>query len=161
MTINQALSKARQIMKNHSELRYWTVTYNKRKSAFGVCNHSYRQIELSAYLVPVMTDDAIVNTIIHEIAHALTPGHHHDPVWRAKCIELGGDGKRCNGAENYKGGLEGAKIAKKNIYKYTLSCPYCDNVVFMNRRPKVSRSCGNHGSRVFDPKYKMILKQNY
>jgi hypothetical protein len=39
------------------------------------------------------------DTILHEIAHALTPGHNHDSVWRAKSIEIGCDGKRCYGSD--------------------------------------------------------------
>src|SRR6185369_17904164 len=32
---------------------------------------------------------AILNTIKHEVAHALTPGHGHDEIWAAKAHELG------------------------------------------------------------------------
>ena len=34
--------------------------------------------------------DEVRDTILHEIAHALVgPGHGHDAVWKAKCVEVG------------------------------------------------------------------------
>lgn len=161
MTINQAITLAYSIIKNHSELKGWTVTFNNRKRAFGVCNYSKLQIELSSILVPVMTDEAILDTIIHEIAHALTRGHNHDRVWQAKCIELGGNGQRCGGPDKYKDGKVGQLIIQEKLAKYTLSCPCCDNKSHKNRKPTKSYSCNNHGDRFFNPKYKMILTQNY
>jgi hypothetical protein len=32
------------------------------------------------------------NVYMLEIAHALTKGHGHDRVWKAKCVEIGGKG---------------------------------------------------------------------
>lgn len=34
--------------------------------------------------------------VIHEVAHTLRPpGDHHSAAWKALCLSLGGDGKRC------------------------------------------------------------------
>ena len=132
----------------------------KRKRAFGVCNYTYKQIELSAYLIPECTDKSIKETIIHEIAHALTPGHHHDNVWKMKCIELGGNGQRCGGADNYKDGKEGRQVVMEKLAKYTLTCPVCGAVYHKNRRPSSAISCGKHG-RGYDVKYKLTVTQNY
>ena len=160
MTINQAIRLAEKMMKVHNELRYWKVTFNKRKRAFGVCNYSKRQIELSTYLVPAMSDDAIKDTITHEIAHALTRGHGHDNVWKMKCIELGGNGQRCGGSDHYKDGQAGQMIIQEKLAKYTLACPCCGTKYYKNRKPTRSVSCGKH-SGVYDPKYKFIITQNY
>ena len=160
MTINQALTLARKLMSNHKELKNWSVTHNNRKRAFGVCRYNKRQIELSALLVPAMTEDAIRDTIIHEIAHALTPGHNHNRVWKMKCIELGGDGQRCGGANKYKDGAVGQATIQQSLAKYTLTCPVCGEAYHKNRKPTRSHSCGKHG-KGYRPEYKLILTQNY
>ena len=160
MTINQALTLTRKMMNDYPELRYWKVTHNNRKKSFGLCNYTDSVIQLSSHLVPVMTDEAVKDTIIHEIAHALCPCHHHDNVWKEKCIELGGNGQRCGGSDKYKDGVKGHKIVQEQLAKYTLTCPVCDQKYHLNRRPAVSKSCGMHG-RGFNPEYRLVLTQNY
>jgi ribosomal protein L37AE/L43A len=160
MTTRQAVLLAEKMLKEHKELRNWKVTLNRRKGAFGVCNYRYNQIELSSLLIPETTDDSILNTIIHEIAHALTPGHHHNSVWRAKFIELGGDGRRCGGQDDFKNGSNGKKEFEKKTSKYTLTCPVCGKKTYMNRRPSRIYACGQHG-RGFNIKYKLTITQNY
>ena len=161
MNINQALTLAKKIMSNHPELRYWSVTLNKRKRSFGVCNYTRTQIQLSSILVPVMTDEAIKNTIVHEIAHALCPKHHHDHVWQAKCIELGGNGQRVGGAEKYKDGFDGLKTVQEKLAKYTLSCPCCGKTSHKNRKPVRESSCGICSPIFYNAKFKLVLTQNY
>lgn len=160
MTINQAITLAKKLLSKHIELKGWTVTINYRKRAFGVCNYRKNQIELSSHLIPVMTNEAIEDTIIHEIAHALTKGHGHDRVWKAKCIELGGNGQRLGGVDKYQGGAEGRDLALQKLAKYTLTCPECGAKYHLNRKPNSARSCGKHG-RKFNPLYKLVLTQNY
>jgi len=153
MTLTKALQITRKILKENN-LKGWSATTNRRKRSFGVCNYTKRQIELSQYLTPLCTDDAIMDTIYHEIAHALTPGHNHDRVWKRKAIELGGTGERTSGEWKYKDGE--VKIETK----YTLVCPVCGYKAPRSRRPKNKLSCGKHGPR-FDPTYLLKVVQNY
>jgi len=73
----------------------WDVSFNDRRRAAGLCDYARKRIILSRPLMAQRTWDDTHKTIIHEIAHALTPGHKHDHVWQAKDIELGGRGTRC------------------------------------------------------------------
>ena len=63
----------------------------------GICKYHTKMITLSKEFVEKAQEDMVKDTILHEIAHALTKGHHHDQVWKAKCVEIGGNGMRkCN-----------------------------------------------------------------
>lgn len=160
MTINQVLTLATELKNKHAELLHWRVTFNNRKRAFGVCHHGNEEIQLSSVLIPVMSEESIKETIIHEIAHALTKGHGHDNVWRRKCIELGGTGNRVGGNEKFKDGEEGRLDFHKANSKYTLTCPTCGYQSFRNRQLKRSCSCPNHGHG-YNPLHKLIVTQNY
>lgn len=161
MTTNQILSLATELKNKHFELLSWTISFNRRKRAFGVCNYSKRNISLSSVLIPFMTESAIKDTIIHEIAHALTRGHDHDNVWRRKCLELGGNGERVGDSSKFKGGDNSRLEFHEKSAKYTLTCPTCGSKSYMNRMPKRSQSCSKHGDRCYNEIHKMIVSQNY
>src|SRR5258706_3061705 len=55
----------------------------------GRCNYEKRTIFLSAHHIDTHPDIEVIETINHEIAHALTPGHNHDNVWANKALECG------------------------------------------------------------------------
>lgn len=78
----------------------WSFGFNRRKRSLGVCLFEHRTIELSVYLLVRNPHDEVLDTILHEIAHALVgPGHGHDAVWKQKCIEIGAKPIRCGQAE--------------------------------------------------------------
>jgi predicted SprT family Zn-dependent metalloprotease len=41
------------------------------------------------------SDAEVLDTLLHEIAHALTPGDGHMARWKAKCVEIGAKPQRC------------------------------------------------------------------
>ncbi|KAI9004204.1 hypothetical protein BC832DRAFT_540323 [Gaertneriomyces semiglobifer] len=75
----------------------WTFGFDRAVRRYGVTKFGSKVISLSREWVnsPTGTLDNIRNTILHEIAHVLTPKHHHDAVWKAKAIEIGCTGERC------------------------------------------------------------------
>ena len=107
MEIQAALKLARRLKNKQWRLWTWKAVMNKHKAKFGFCNPEKKQIELSEYLVPYMTDKAVRDVIIHEIAHALTSGYKHDEVWRRKCIALGGSGETTGDYNHFIGGEKG------------------------------------------------------
>jgi SprT-like family protein len=52
-------------------------------------------IELNRVYCFLNDEYHVKDVILHEIAHALTPGHNHDETWRAKALEIGCAGTRC------------------------------------------------------------------
>ena len=146
---------ARDLMSKHSELDLWRFSFENYKKSFGRCNYTTRTISISSYLCDSMTDIAIKDTLIHEIAHALTPGHGHDNVWRRKCAELGGVPERT--ASLSKSLIEGAILQSK----YTLTCPCCGYKIPKHRAIKHSISCGICHPGGYNEKFKMILTKNF
>lgn len=74
----------------------WKCKLNNRRSSWGLCDYSRKTIYLSKYLVQYGTEDEILQTLLHELAHALTPedrGHGAD--WLAVARRLGYTGGRC------------------------------------------------------------------
>jgi hypothetical protein len=73
----------------------WHIRISKTVKKLGSCNYPKKTISLSSYFIEIGTETSILNTILHEIAHALCPGDAHGSLWRKKALELGCDGKRC------------------------------------------------------------------
>jgi hypothetical protein len=112
---------------------HWHFKFDNSHMRFGVCKYSHKIIGLSKPLVLINDEAKVKDTILHEIAHALTPGHGHDSVWRRKAIELGCNGERCyteldtNIPEyRYIGLCKNGHIYKRHkATSKTLSCGKC------------------------------------
>lgn len=72
----------------------WRIQWENTRGRAGVCHYNTRTIAFSRIVFRHLDDALALNTVLHEIAHALTPGHQHDAVWAAKHREIGGNGKR-------------------------------------------------------------------
>lgn len=81
---------AKSIMAKHG-LSHWSFKINGRlKRTLGCCHYSKQEIQLRRKHVEEDTYDCILDTLMHEIAHALVGyGAGHGPVWQRKAIELG------------------------------------------------------------------------
>jgi predicted SprT family Zn-dependent metalloprotease len=71
-------------------LHDWSFALNRSKLQMGLCRFGPKVIELSVHFVERNGEQAVRDTLLHEIAHALVgPGHGHDRVWKDKCLEIG------------------------------------------------------------------------
>lgn len=103
MELRRAERLAREQMVKHGlSPIIWDFQWDNSKKRFGVCKY-YRRcsivtrgiIGLSKELVSLNDEATVMDVILHEIAHGLTPGHGHDWVWKNKCIEIGAKPERC------------------------------------------------------------------
>ena len=138
--------------------------FNNRKRAFGICNYRKKIIGLS---LPLCTenldkiDSRIYNTILHEIAHALSVhvygiriGKGHGANWINIAKQIGCDGKRCFDTET-------VNMPKA---KYTLTCDSCGYESPKHR--KVSKTyacakcCNEHNGGKFSSKFILKFVEN-
>lgn len=71
-------------------LKGWRFVINPSPlKRLGQCSYKRKTIELSGFMIKADVPKACEDVVLHEIAHALTPGHTHDDVWKDKCIEIG------------------------------------------------------------------------
>src|SRR5580765_1961062 len=93
MTRQQASQTLRDEM-NKNGLLDWSIRLNQNVDShfLGLCSYKDKCIILSAHHVDIHPDPDVINTIKHEVAHALVGiGHAHDEVWANKAREIGCD----------------------------------------------------------------------
>jgi Superfamily II DNA/RNA helicases, SNF2 family len=92
MTRNEAVQFAHDTL-NQYGLRDWHVRLTTDMSGgfLGMCVHKDKCLIISALHIDIHDEKSVKNTIRHEVAHALTPGHSHDSIWRDKAREIGCD----------------------------------------------------------------------
>lgn len=97
----------------------WSFAWNNTKRSTGKCRYRNKTIYLSKICAPLQSEEASMNTIIHEVAHALTPGEGHSDVWMAKFIAIGGSGERwaVNTPPPYTWVMEFEGVLAKGYYR--------------------------------------------
>lgn len=88
MNLKQAEIMAKVLMKEHG-LDYWSFKFNRRKRFLGLCSYNRKTIELSKSYVENNNEELVKDTILHEIAHALTRCTGHDWRWKKTCLVIG------------------------------------------------------------------------
>lgn len=78
---------------NAHGLSAWGVRLNHNADSrfLGLCSYKDKCIILSSHHIDIHPEPEVINTIKHEVAHALTPGCGHNEVWAAKAREIGCD----------------------------------------------------------------------
>lgn len=122
--------------------------YNKGYRRVGYCNIKDKIISVSEVLLEQAGFDEAMDTLLHEIAHAIAyekyNSYGHTQAWRNICCEIGAK------PERVKEGL----ILKKKI-RHVYQCPSCKTKFHFDNKFRVDRACGLC-SKVYDPSRKLV-----
>src|SRR5689334_13851065 len=90
----RAAALARELLAANG-LNDWSFRFNRSKVNMGLCKYGPRTIELSVFFVERNSDEAIRDTLLHEVAHALAGrAAGHGPLWKAMCVRVGAKPER-------------------------------------------------------------------
>lgn len=125
-------------------LYVWTMAINNRlRTTAGRCNTGRRRIELSGHVMRQWEVADVVDTILHEIAHALTPKDRgHGAEWRAKCVEIGAKPDRTYGGDlpvskRFEGKCSRCDFTTKRARRMAgAMCPRCAGLIFWKDNTK-------------------------
>ena len=71
-------------------LHDWLFSFSHAKSRAGYCDFDSRTIHLTWQFCLKVDEGEILDTILHEISHALVGAEHgHDSVWREQALKIG------------------------------------------------------------------------
>jgi len=120
---------ANQLLTQHN-LNGWKFVWDdKPVNRLGQCRYKLKEIALSLKPATILPFEDSLDTLLHEVAHALTPGADHGKVWKDKCVELGCKPSAC------------ADVNLDVISPLKGECPTCDAVMYACRKPKSGIIC--------------------
>jgi predicted SprT family Zn-dependent metalloprotease len=112
----------------------WSFSFDNARRRFGRCDYTNRQISLSKALTFLNPIEEVRDTLLHEIAHALTPGAKHGPKWRAACRQIGARPVRCYTDKQ-------VVSPPRRPAAYRFGCPNCNWWVERRRRARKKFAC--------------------
>lgn len=145
MDLNTAEDLAFDLMDEHGLIdQGWTFEFSNRKTAFGDCNYPLQRIRLSKPLTLLNTEAEILDTILHEIAHAIAGGAAgHGPKWRSIARQIGARPQATG---------EGVGVPKA----WKLECPAgCGFAIKRHRRSSLEGSCPSC-SPGYDARFRLV-----
>lgn len=152
MTRAEAVRITRSLLNVHG-LTNWNVKIGHSPRRAGQANFQPQTIILSGVLMDVRSYDGTLDTIRHEVAHAIAGRNAgHGPVWKKTFISMGGDG-------NVR--WSGDTLVKERPSKYKGTCTACGRSDFyMYRKFAGDRSCPCITKGRFDPRSLIIWQES-
>ena len=104
----------------------WTFTFGDSKRRLGACKYRVKRIEIAEYYAANSPEEHVMDTLRHEIAHALAgPGAAHGPAWQTIAVRLGAKPVACD--------RSGEAVVKPGDWQ--ANCPECKVIHHRYKRP--------------------------
>jgi predicted SprT family Zn-dependent metalloprotease len=105
----------------------WTFGLTASKRRLGVCKYRRKRIEISEYYARHNPEAAVLDTLLHEIAHALAGVEAgHGPAWQAVAVRIGATPRACDDSPD--------TVVEPGDWRTT--CPACRRTHHRYRRPR-------------------------
>ena len=132
MKLADAQALAELYLEHH--LPAWSFKFNRRKKALGVAKLQLKRIELSEFWAVHLKEAEILDTLLHEIAHAmawdLEQYSGHGTPWKRYCRQLGARPSRVADVKSVTPILEKAATWK-------ILCA-CGKTYYYYRKPRIN-----------------------
>ncbi len=126
MDVKQLEEIAAREFKKH-DLRGWTFGLASTRRQLGVCKYRTKRIEIAEYYARNSPPEMVLDTLMHEIAHAIAgPAAKHGPAWKAVAVRLG--------AVPLSFKRSSQVVVKPGDWRAI--CPACGKTFDLYRRPK-------------------------
>lgn len=143
MTIEQIREFCNEVAAKHNFKINFPIEVNGRLTAtlgrVTTINGVIVSMEMSRRHLETATDEAIIETVLHELAHAFAimetgENHGHDAVFKAMCHRIGTGNDKA-----YHNNLK-LKKPKEEIYKYGIYCVKCGKAIgYRSRACKLTK----------------------
>lgn len=105
----------------------WTFALAGAKRRLGVCKYRQKRIEISEYYARNNPDASVLDTLLHEIAHAIAgPEAGHGPAWKAVAVRIGATPRACDDSPD--------TLVQPGDWQTT--CPGCNKTHHRYKRPR-------------------------
>jgi predicted SprT family Zn-dependent metalloprotease len=105
----------------------WTFGFSDSKRRLGACHYRKKSIAIGAYYARHNPEPAVMDTLLHEIAHALAgPEAGHGPAWQAVAVRIGATPRACDTSPE--------TVVQPGDWQTT--CPACNRTHHRYKRPR-------------------------
>ncbi len=126
MDLQELESIAAQELRKHG-LKDWSFGWAKTNRRLGVCRYRWKRIEIAEYYAQHNPPENVLDTLLHEIAHALAgPDARHGPAWKAIATRIGATPRACDTSPD--------TVVKPGDWQAT--CSACQKTYHRYKRPR-------------------------
>jgi len=126
MDLKELEATASREMTKHG-LHGWTFGLADTKRRLGVCKYGKKRIEIAEYYALNSPQESVLDTLLHEIAHAIAgPKAGHGPAWKAVALRIGATPRACDNSEE--------AVVQSGDWQAT--CAACKKVFHRYKQPR-------------------------